>query len=332
MGDVRASVLIPTHAHHLTLPMTVRSVLRQSVSQLEVIIIGDGVSPDVRSAALALVGEDDRVRFLDLPKEKHHGETHRHTAILGAQSDAILYLCDDDLLLPDHVADLLSLLADHNFVQSLNGTIAPNGQLRLHPCDLAVPESVAWHLLEPRRNRVSLTGTAHTREFYLAIDDPWEPTPADEWPDHYMWKKFMRRPEFRGATSTRMTALQFPSTLRATWTDVERGAEIEPWFRRLAEPGAQAHVDDLVAVESRRRLDELARSLNVARGRVAYRNDAIAKKNATIEKLKVKVERLSQRAERRAARIAQLEEKLRALEQSRSWRWTRPLRWLRRKV
>ena len=114
-GTVRASVLIPTHSHFATLPMTVRSALAQNMADLEVLIIGDGVDEATRDAAEALQRGDQRVRFLDLPKGDHHGEAHRHTAICEARSEVIAYLCDDDLLLPDHVGDMVELLQDHDF-------------------------------------------------------------------------------------------------------------------------------------------------------------------------------------------------------------------------
>ncbi len=247
----RASVLIPIHDKPSTLPLTVDTALRQSVTDLEVLLIGDGVTEEVRSVARDLVDGDARVRFLDLPKGAHHGERHRHTAIEAARSDAIFYLCDDDLLLPDHVADLLDLLTDHDLVQSLNGWLTPAGAARLYAGDLADPSCVALHLRDDiRHNIVSITGTAHTRRAYLELDDPWDTTPSGQWPDHWQFRKLMRRPGFRGATSRRMTALQFPTSDggRDTWTDEARLAEIIPWHALVTSPGGQEEVDRLVGV------------------------------------------------------------------------------------
>ena len=104
------------------------------------------------------------MRFLDFPKGPHHGERYRHDAVLAARSDAVFYLCDDDLLLPDHVADLLALLEDHNFVQSRNGYVTVEGGVGLFATDLADPDAVALHLRDDlRHNAVSITGTAHSR-------------------------------------------------------------------------------------------------------------------------------------------------------------------------
>ena len=242
----RASVLIPIHNKPTTLPLTVDTVLRQSVEDLEVLLIGDGVTDEVRTVAEGLVASDGRVRFLDHPKGPHHGERYRHGAIEAARSDAIFYLCDDDLLLPDHVLDLLELLEDHSFVQSLNGEVRPDGQVRFYAADLADPEVVAMHLSDDVRFcSVSITGTAHTRALYDAVGDPWDTTPAGWWPDHWQFRKLMRHPSYAGATSSRMTALQFPTSSdgRDTWTDDERLAELEPWHRLVVAPGGQADID-----------------------------------------------------------------------------------------
>lgn len=247
-GDdmTRASILIPIHDKPTTLPLTVDTVLRQSVEDLEVLLIGDGVTDEVRGVVRQLVDHDDRVRFLDFPKGPHHGERYRHDAVMAARGEAIFYLCDDDLLLPEHVADLLKLLERHTFVQSLNGQVRPDGRVRFYAADLADPEVVDLHLRDDVRFcSVSITGTAHTKALYDAVGDPWESTPDGWWPDHWQFRKMMRHPAFSGATSSRMTALQFPTSSdgRHTWTAEQRLAELEPWHSRVVEPGGQGDVD-----------------------------------------------------------------------------------------
>ena len=242
----RASVLIPIHDKPTTLPLTVDTVLRQSVEDLEVLLIGDGVTDDVRSVAAELTADDERVRFLDFPKGPHHGERYRHDAVGEARSDAIFYLCDDDLLLPDHVADLLGLLEEHSFVQSLNGEVRPDGSIRFYAADLGDPDVVAMHLRDDIRFcSVSITGTAHTRRLYDAVGDRWDTTPTGWWPDHWQFRKLMRHPSYSGATSSRMTALQFPTSSdgRDTWTDEARVQELRPWHALVVAPDAQDEID-----------------------------------------------------------------------------------------
>jgi len=245
----RASVLIPAHDKPTTLPLTVDTVLRQSVEDLEVLVIGDGVTDAVRDVVADLTRADERVRFLDFPKGPHHGERYRHDAVLAARSDAIFYLCDDDLLLPEHVADLLDLLEEHTLVQSLNGYCRVNGDVEFFVGDLADPESVELLLDEDmRHNFVSITGTAHSKAFYERAGVPWDTTPPGRWPDHFQFARLIRHPDFRGATSGRMTALQLPTSEdgRDTWTHAEREAELARWHELVVGPDAQARIDEKV--------------------------------------------------------------------------------------
>lgn len=252
-----ASVLIPAHDKPTTLPLTVDTVLRQSVADLEVIVIGDGVTDPVREVVDGLVTSDERVRFLDFPKGPHHGERYRHDAVLAARGDAILYLCDDDLLLPGHVADLLALLETHTLVQSLNGYCRASGEVELIVGDLGDPDSVGLLVDDGlRHNFVSITGTAHTRTFYERAGVRWDTTPEGQWPDHHQFRRMAAHAGFRGATSHRMTALQLPTSEdgRDQWSDAERQAELARWHTVVTSPGGQQTVDDLVRVATSRAL------------------------------------------------------------------------------
>lgn len=294
----RASVLIPTHNRPRALRLAVGSVLAQEESRLEVIIIGDGVTPELRDEARSLCAEDARVRFMDRDKGPNHGEIYRHDAILAARSDAIFYLCDDDLFLPGHVGELLDLLNTRNFVQSLNGYIDRQGRVHFYAADLSDPETIRWHLREDVRfNAVSITGTAHSKSFYLEVDEPWATTPPGRWPDHYQWCKMFRHPGLRAATSSRMTTIQLPTSAdgREAWAPEKRLAELARWAEIAAGPDGQRQIDGLVARGS---------TLQIERDRRALLRDA--------------------------TRIDQLTDEIERLRASRSWRLTRPLRRVRR--
>jgi hypothetical protein len=252
-----ATVIVPVHDHAATLAAAVKSALAQTVSDLEVIIVGDGVTPAVRAVAQNLVMEDPRVRFLDLPKGPHHGEVHRHTAIQQSTGDTVFYLCDDDLFLPGHVAHLVDALRDHDIAQSLNGYIRSDETIGLYPGDLADPWYVARLCdLSHEFNFVSLTGTAHTRSFYDGAGAPWETTPAGTWPDRHQWRRMiMGAPGCRGVTSSRMTTLAFPSHHgRGAWTPQQRAEEIYNWMRIVAAPEASRLIGEKILESAVRQL------------------------------------------------------------------------------
>lgn len=324
---VRATILIPTHDHWATLPLAVSSALGQTVPDVEVIIIGDGATERVAAVAAGLQAGDERVRFLDLPKGPHHGEVHRGTAIQQAQGEAIFYLCDDDLLLPKHVENLLELLAGCDLVQSRNGYIDTAGELQLFPADLSDPATVDWHLKEPRRNLTSLTGTAHTRSAYLALPEGWTTTPAGEWPDHFMWKKFFRAPGFRGATHADMTALQWPTSEgRDDLGQLQRAEELAPWVARLSEPGFHEWIQAWANAAARRELARCVRESVDAIEVLAEVSAALEDTRAALGRARSDAESAGLLLEQAQARAQELGAQLDAVLASRSWRITAPLR------
>lgn len=351
----RASVIIPCHDKVATLPLVVDSVLRQSVQDLEVIMLGDGVTDATRAAIEALAAADPRVRFLDFPKGPHHGEAYRHDAVMAAESDAIFYLCDDDLLLPEHVADLLALLETATVVQSLNGYIRADGRVGSYAADLADPVSVDPILDESIRfNSVSITGTAHRRSFYLEVGEHWETTPEGQWPDHHQFRRMARHPAYVGATSHRMTALQLPTSGdgRDTWSEADRVAELESWHRVVTAPDGQEQVDELhlrgliahmaelrpELVRNAYRIQALDAYVHELHQRLTDYSDELINLREVLEQAGEQQARRKTRLERMRGEVAAAEAaaaaaraELDALRSSRSWRLTAPLRSLRRR-
>ena len=92
----------PTHDHGRLLFSAARCALDQTVADLELFIVGDGV-PDVTREVVAEL-DDERVRFFDNPKAPSRGEVLRRAALAEAGGEIVCYLADDDLWMPHHVA------------------------------------------------------------------------------------------------------------------------------------------------------------------------------------------------------------------------------------
>src|SRR5882724_7051582 len=117
--SLTATIIIPTSIDRgPTLTLAVESVLRQTVRDLEVFIIGDGVHAVTREAARALEQADARVRFFDHPKHARRGEPYRDEALQTARGRVVCYLCDRDLYLPDHVETMDGLLKEADFAHA----------------------------------------------------------------------------------------------------------------------------------------------------------------------------------------------------------------------
>lgn len=84
-----ATVVIPTFNHGPTLLYSVASALEQTVQDIEVFIIGDGVPDVTREIVGNFIGQDKRVRFFDNPKGPRHGEIYRHQALAEASGEIV---------------------------------------------------------------------------------------------------------------------------------------------------------------------------------------------------------------------------------------------------
>lgn len=307
-----AAVLIPTHDHAATLDLAVRSALGQTIAEIEVVVIGDGVGDDTREVIAPLTRADSRVRFLDLPKGPHHGEVHRGTAVESTGARIVCYLSDDDLLLPDHVESMVDLLQTADLAQSQNGHLDPDGGWHHYFADLDSPACRAW-VLEPGQNVVSLTGTAHTVAAYRRLPHGWRTTPPGSWADHYMWQQFLAEPWVRAVTADRVTALQFPSHLegREEWPPERRRAELEEWLEAIESGAARARIDAAVGrAVKRQATDEWLQRGNFEKALESAEAARAAEVGALTDQLSARVEQLA------------------AIEATRTWRlrsWLRSL-------
>jgi glycosyltransferase involved in cell wall biosynthesis len=249
-----ATVLIPTHRHAKLLPFALRSALAQEDAEIEVFVVGDGVEDDTRRALEPFLA-DSRVRFFDRPKGERHGELLRHEALQDSSAAAVCYLCDDDLLLPGHVRRALDLLQHADLVTDLPANVWPDGSIHYFAFDLGRPEFV--QLLAEGRGGGGLTGVSHTRDAYDRLAFGWRPAPPGTHTDVFMLQQFVSLPNFKGATSDRLTSLAFPSPLRVEMADDERVAELELWESRIRNPGFPKELEALTFAAARRAAERL---------------------------------------------------------------------------
>jgi glycosyltransferase involved in cell wall biosynthesis len=237
-----ATVVVPTHDHGPTLLRSIRSALAQTVDDLELFVIGDGVPDVTREIMAELTAADPRVRFFDHPKGPRHGEAYRHEALQQAQGEIVCYLSDDDLWLPGHVEELRGLLADADFAHTRPLWVDTDGQPRPWLVDLARP--FYRELLLGGENRIPHPCAGHTLELYRRLPAGWRTTPHGTPTDLYMWQQILSVPGCRAVSGQRPTVLHFPSPLRTGWSSDERLAELDSWVPRLADPALERELAD----------------------------------------------------------------------------------------
>jgi len=231
---VVATVLIPTFNHGPTLRHSVGCVLEQTVSDIEIFIVGDGVPDVTREIVADLMSQDERVRFFDNPKGPRTGEIHRHRALAEARGEIVCYLSDDDLWLPDHVETMRELLDEADYANALMLHLDATGRLGVAPLDLSYAGE--RELVVMGRKGTSLSSMTHTLEMYRRLPYGWRTTPDGIYTDYYMQQQFLDEASCRAVSSMRPTMLKFKSPERAGWTLDQRLAELEEWRRRFRDP------------------------------------------------------------------------------------------------
>ena len=105
-------MIIPCYNHAQYLPDAVRSIISQTVSEWECIIINDGSSDNTRDVALSLAAEDSRVRYLEQP---NRGLARaRNRGLDEARGQYIQFLDADDIIAPNKFELQLQALSTTN--------------------------------------------------------------------------------------------------------------------------------------------------------------------------------------------------------------------------
>ena len=96
------SVVIPAYNCSPFIAATVESVLSQTLSSFEIVVVNDG-SPDTRELEAALQPYSSRVRYFS--QENRGPSAARNLAIRKAVGRYVAFLDSDDVWLPNHLAD-----------------------------------------------------------------------------------------------------------------------------------------------------------------------------------------------------------------------------------
>ncbi|MEM6352772.1 MAG: glycosyltransferase family 2 protein [Cyanobacteria bacterium P01_D01_bin.14] len=100
------SVIIPTRNRPNLVVRAVHSALRQTLTEIEVIVVIDGVDPTTQSALAEI--QDDRLAILELT-ENQGAPNARNQGVLKAQSPWIAFLDDDDEWFPEKLEKQLEI-------------------------------------------------------------------------------------------------------------------------------------------------------------------------------------------------------------------------------
>ena len=172
-----ATVVLPTHDHGPLLRLSLRTVQEQTVEDLKIFVIGDGVPDETRELVAKIGKGDPRIRFFDNPKGPRNGEIHRAAALAEARGEIVCYQSDDDLWCPDQVAELRDA-ADRRRLRAHRRACRSRPTGRSTPCLAALEPRMLRAFMLRGSNFVPLSAVGHTLAAYRALPFGWRTTPA----------------------------------------------------------------------------------------------------------------------------------------------------------
>lgn len=108
------SVITPVYNSSLFINGCLKSVLKQSYSNLEIILVDDCSSDDSVSLIQSIISKDSRIKLIKLP-ENSGAAVARNAAIEASQGRYIAFLDSDDLWLPDKLKKQLAFMKFNNY-------------------------------------------------------------------------------------------------------------------------------------------------------------------------------------------------------------------------
>jgi glycosyltransferase involved in cell wall biosynthesis len=234
----RVTVIIPTYNYARVLPYSIRSALRQTFSDFELLVVGDHCT-DESEAVVNSIG-DSRVRWINLPKSAGHQSGPNNEGLRQGVGELVAYLGHDDLWLPRHLELAIGNIdggADLSY--GLTEMVRPDGRPpTFEPCELEyqpgmwVPPTSVVHR---REKAIELGGWKHWCDLE-EID-----------PETDLWQR-MHLAGCRNRLVRMLTAVKFSAAMRKDVYAKQPVHEQAEWSARIErEP-------DFAAVELARML------------------------------------------------------------------------------
>jgi glycosyltransferase involved in cell wall biosynthesis len=200
LDDILFSIVVPSYNRAHLIQRTVASLLAQTESSFEIIVVDDG-STDTTGAVVAAI-TDPRVGY----HWKTNGErgAARNYGAARSRGAYINYFDSDDLAHPNHLAEARTLIGLRDRPQAFHlpfDTRTADGRIiaRSRPlADRATGQIAADTLL--RGNRLSTNGVFLRRDIALAFPFEEDPSLAEDW---VLWLRLIARfPIFEGEMPT----------------------------------------------------------------------------------------------------------------------------------
>lgn len=143
------SIITPCYNSSLFISNTIESVLSQSYSNWEMLIIDDCSTDNSADIINGFAEKDHRIRYFRTDKPSGSPSLPRNIGIENAKGKYIAFLDSDDIWLPDKLEYQVKYMSDNNyqFVYSDYEKIDENGE-RNNRIILMPPKSAFWDVIE----------------------------------------------------------------------------------------------------------------------------------------------------------------------------------------
>jgi teichuronic acid biosynthesis glycosyltransferase TuaG len=183
------SIITPSHNCSAFISETIQSVLNQSFSGWEMIIVDDCSTDNSVEVIQSFVEQDSRIKLIQL-SENSGAAVARNTAIEAAQGRYISFLDSDDLWLLNKLEKQLSFMQKNNypFTYAAYDKIDENGKVIGH---VGVPDKVSYVDLL-KTNHIGCLTAIYDTEYFGKI---YMPTNTKR-EDFATWLQLLRKVDF----------------------------------------------------------------------------------------------------------------------------------------
>jgi len=103
------SIIMPAHNSSSYIAKSIKSVMIQTYSNWELIVVDDVSSDDTRSIVASFMAKDDRIKLIEL--SEHHGPAlARNVGVEEAKGKYVAFLDSDDVWLPEKLEKHLDFM------------------------------------------------------------------------------------------------------------------------------------------------------------------------------------------------------------------------------
>ena len=95
-ADICVSIILPVFNREKTIESAILSVLEQTYTKFELIVVDDGSSDNSVSLAQQMASQDDRIKVITHPKNSGRPSVARNTGVQHARYDWLAFLDSDD--------------------------------------------------------------------------------------------------------------------------------------------------------------------------------------------------------------------------------------------